>query len=273
MRSAPARQGRLKRLTVGLIAAFAGSLVISISARADVLKDAGTVAGDIVRDMTLPAETLPAGAPGWAIRPRINYGNDPRGFTGFTPWGQLYNCATGNAQPTARVQLADLHAYIMSKATGLWIPIRSDNPVGGYLYREDFAENQHVDANDAVVEGPSTTTDVPAGTTYHFVPRSARVAINPADVGGVLVVMRARLRPYSFDYTTTPPCLTLSVGADYWRTPTADWDGTNNNDDVGIGRFKRVTYAWRLFSMTTMSQAKLLSAPAPFTLLASTITN
>ncbi len=58
------------------------------------------------------------------------------------------------------------------------------------------------------------------------------------------------------------PAWCLSVGGDLWRSLRAQ-PGGDNSADIGIGRFKRVERRWRLFTMTTVSDAVLDRAPLP----------
>jgi hypothetical protein len=103
---------------------------------------------------------------------------------------------------------------------------------------------------------------IPWGQLYEC--STGRVAIDPADIGAVAVVVRARLVAATVSPTLAPPCVVLSVGADYWRTTSAVWAGIGrNNVDAAIGRFKRVDLGWRVFTMTTASLPQLATQPVP----------
>jgi hypothetical protein len=203
-------------------------------------------------DMRLPSEQIPHGAEalGFARQPRLSLGNNPGTFSDLLAWGQLYECASGNAQPAARVELKDLDAWLLSRTTGRWTRVQHTVQVHGQAYREDYSENDAVRADARQIVNGGTSATVGNGRNYHFWPAD-NTAIQPDDVAGLVVTIRARLAPRTVDAALAKPCFVLSVGADYWL-PRAQWDHGKTNADAGIGRFKLVRTRWRLFTMSTI---------------------
>lgn len=216
----------------------------------------GTLARLLADDMSLPSEVAPHGFTGdFAFKPRLGAGIDPGGYRAFTAWGQMYECVSGNPQPSARVQITSLEAWIKSRTTGAWSRVQATNLADGDAFVENYVGNSSRAADLQTVEG---TTSVTAGGGYnfHFWPTTSRISINPNDIGGVITSFRARLQPGTYSGGAAP-CYVLSSGADYWSTADSAWNNLQTNSDVGIGRFKRADANWRLFTMSTTSAGPL----------------
>jgi hypothetical protein len=213
-------------------------------------------------DMRLRSEKRPHGTHAdWASHPRVRAGTNPRAYTAFTTWGQLYECASGNPQPAARVEIRDIEGWIQSKSTGAWVRVQRSVGTGGGAYREDYANNDSHNADAKTLPGGATSAAAGGGYNYHFWPTDGRVSINPADIGAVVTTVRARLAPGTFSTTGRAPCYVISMGADYWRGLESQWNRFSTNKDVGIGRFKRVDGKWRLFTMSTPVSGGPLPTP------------
>ena len=208
-------------------------------------------------DMSAKSEVLPHGMDKlpFSRKPRVGAGTNAHGATAFTAWGQLYECKTGNRDPSARVEIGDIRAWIKSKKTGNWSLIQSSPGVDGGAYHEDFANDDSRDADIQHLPGGAISAVAGHGRNFHFWPQSDRRPINPGDIAGVVTLVRARLTPNA----TSRACYVLSMGADYWASAGANW---GSNRDVGIGRFKRVTSSWRVFTMSTTSTG-VLPGPLP----------
>lgn len=221
----------------------------------------------IISDMTLPHQAKPHGVPddtGWAVKPRVGMGNDPKSFRAMTAWGQLYEAAEGNPSQNTRVQIRDLETYILSKRDGRWHLTQWGREVEGAAYREDFARDENKPAD--VRHEPDGSISVKAGRGYnfHFWPHG-RVPIDPGDIAGVLTTVQARLIP---DTPRLPDDrdrarYVLGAGGDYWSNVSAGWDNFKTNADIGIGRFKFVTVQWQAFNMTTLDARRLRLNPPP----------
>ena len=239
----------------------------------------GDASGDalevVVDDMTEPHEGHPRGVPytddpawSWAEHPRLSYGNDmPAGWSAFVTWGQVYVDTSGRGPaPNTRVQLRNLQAHYLSKADGRWHELMRDESFGGANYAEDFADDANVpaDIRDEAARGGGISATVPAGYNFHFFP-DRRVVLDPDDVAGIWTSFEGRLvldDPDGPDRRAESP-LIANAGADYWSTPTAEWDQWTTNGDVGIGRFKYLTPEWQTFNMHTLTEAEMRANPVP----------
>jgi hypothetical protein len=213
-------------------------------------------------DMTAPHEAPPHGVPSsydWARGPRPRRAAPPADFTAFTAWGQLYRCAGARFDPAETVELRDLETWLL--VGGHWKRAQRSSALGGAAFAEDYVGPPA--AARLVARGPKgSRVRMRVGRNFHFWPAAGRVRFDARRVTDVAVVVRAR----RVDGGSKAGCLTLSVGADYWRSLTAPAAGSGNAVDAGIGRFKRVDGNWRAFSMTTASADALARHPVPLRL-------
>jgi hypothetical protein len=226
-------------------------------------QSASAVSNLLTSDMTAPHEARPHGVPSawdWAKGPRPRRAPPPADFTAFTAWGQLYRCAGARFDPDETIELRDLQTWLLAR--GHWTRVQLSSAVGGSAFPEDYTGPAV--APRVMARGPSgTKVRMRAGYNFHFWP-PGRVALDPRKVGAVAVVVHAR----RIGRRAGAGCVTLSVGADYWRSLGAPAVGTTNAVDAGIGRFKRVRGGWRAFSMTTASPSTLARHPLPLRLSA-----
>ena len=215
----------------------------------------------LASDMSQPSEKLPQGVPrwyDWAGHPRVHPIRSPQRFHAFTAWGQLYQCANASAGRRETVQLRNMQAWALPKNSNNWQPLQASSELQGAAFAEDY-NGPTVSAHYLAKASGTVVTPVPHHN-FHFWPSSGRVRLRPAQVAGVIVAVEARLQTRSTG--SAPPCLVLSVGGDLWRSLRVQ-PGGDNSADIGIGRFKRVERRWRLFTMTTASDAVLDRAPLP----------
>lgn len=220
----------------------------------------------VASDMALPHEAAPNGVPetyDWAKRPRVGMGNNPGEWTAFIPWGQLYEAQGGSPAKNTKVEIRSVKAWILSKKTGQWTVV-SDGKSGieGAAYKEDFAGDVNKPA-EATATGDGVIVGAGGGFNFHFWPKSGRVPIVPTDIAAVVTTCQARL-------VTVDPAkeddrdqarFVLSMGGDYWKDMTSQWNKLTTNGDAGIGRFKLVRKAWQWFNMSTASRTQLLRFP------------
>jgi len=223
----------------------------------------------IIDDMKLPHEGIPHGIPlsyDWAKKPRINWGNDPKGFSALQAWGQIYEDTSGNYANNTRVQVRNLKAYILNKKDNKWHLIQSSLDVEGMEFAEDFNDNKNrpPDIRNEPDEGISVRTG--GGNNFHFWTIGGRANIALMEIGGIFITIQARLvlqDPKLPDDRSKARYL-LSVGADYWKDLTIEWHGTYvNNGDVGLGRFKYVTSDWNAYNMISISEEEIKLYPPP----------
>jgi len=225
---------------------------------------------DFENDMFLLHEGTPNGVPtkyNWQSRPVVIYGFKLKSdWNAITAWGQLYaEKSVPNPDktfPKVRVHLKDLQLYLYFK-DGTWKLIQNTVSPAGYLYTEDFIGDIHKNADD--VKEPDGGISVRAGSGYNFHFWGPRARIDDAgreNIAGLLVVCKARLMGSHF--YTQPSKYILSIGADYWRTVSAQWNGDGvNNDGAGLGRFKYVTPEWQYFHMHTFTKEEVKKITFP----------
>ena len=215
----------------------------------------------LISDMSEPSEKLPQGVPSWydwAGHPRVRPVRSPHKFKAFTAWGQLYQCAGTSAARGETVQLRDMQAWALPSIDS-WQQLQASSELQGAAFAEDYA-GPTVPAHYIAKASGTAVTPV-ARHNFHFWPSSGRVGLRPAQIAasdrrragavadaslrigpGLLVSERGR-RPLALGWAPSP--------------------AADNSADVGIGRFKRVERRWRLFTMTTASDAALDRAPLP----------
>jgi len=240
---------------------------------------------NIINDMTLANEGMPHGVPAywdWAVGPVIHAGNHPpTSLTALASWGVLYEEAQGNPAKNTRVQLRSIKSYLLSKQDNKWYLVQNSVAVQGYAYVEDFAGDQHKDA-DIRSEGDGTIS-VTAGGGYNFhfwVPYpNHRASIDPTDIAGVFTTVQARLvvgDPNQPDDRASARYL-LGMGADYWTDLTTGWAQGRGSDDqceewikgggkncgVANGRLKYVKDKWQSFNMITIGADEIRQNPPP----------
>jgi hypothetical protein len=226
---------------------------------------------EIAADMTGKNEDAPQGVPSsynWAQGPVLTMGNNPNGWQAITAWGVVFVGAQGNPATNTRVNIRDVQLYLLQHSTGAWLLLQNTSQPQGADYLDDFAGDVSMPAD--IRNEPDGTISVTAGGGYcfHFWPAD-RASINPNDVGGILVLLQARLivgDPSLPDDRDIANYLAGS-GADYYPALTGGWPGNLSYDPgVGNGKLKYVQSDWRFFAMTTLTADQLASNPPPVNL-------
>lgn len=211
--------------------------------------------GELSSAMTQRGEGLPADVNpymNWRERGRVAQGNDGAGFGAFVPWGQIFAAEGQDDAAPATIAIRRMEAYILSRSNGRWHKVSASNTVEGALFKPNFEGNSIIQAR--VAPGAEyTAVEVHPKRPFHFWPKSGRVAIAGADVGGVLVSYQVRV----LDPGPSATRYVFSAGGDYWKTKSGQWDNYKTNGDAGIGRFIYATSQWRTAFMTTSSEADL----------------
>ncbi len=261
-------------MSVAAIIAAASVAVVLAGGRGDDASSAASsdrasaaqVAALLASDMSERSEVLPHGVPlrnDWARHPRAGEPVGVPGFSAFTAWGQIYRCAGSRAEAPP-VELRDLQAWAYYPGDG-WVRLQRSSHLSGGAYAEDFHRNRSVPALIRKADSTATVVKLRAGYNFHFWPRGGRVTLRRAKATAYVVSMRARYAAPAL----ASDCAVLSVGADFWRTATAPFAGSGtNNVDAGIGRFKRVSRDWRVFTMTTVISDAVRASPPPLGLAA-----
>jgi len=219
-------------------------------------------------DMKGPHEGKPSGVPSsydWANGPIVDKSRDVSKYEAYTAWGQVYSDAAGNPATNTRVQIKDVQTYMLSKQDGKWHLLQSSIDVDGAAYREDFSGDVNIPADIREEPDGSISVQLSEGYNYHFWPSTGRTPINPEDVAGLVMTVKARLitdNPQQPDDRSEARYL-LGMGGDYWTTMTAQWDNWTTNGGVGVGKLKYVTPEWQYFTMHTLSPEEIRQNPPP----------
>jgi hypothetical protein len=230
-----------------------------------------SVASQIAADMQGGNEGHPHGVPlsyDFANGPVMEMGNNSSGWRAITAWGVLYEAAEGNPATNTRVNIRNMQTWFLQKSTGKWLLLQNTSaPVGGAYY-EDFSGDYSKQADIRRESDGTISATAGGGFNFHFYP-SDRASIDPNDIGGIVVVLQARLitaDPSKPDDRSKARYLCGS-GADYYPDLTGGWPGDSTaNPGVAIGKMKYVQSAWRSFAMTTLSEAQLSNNPPPVNL-------
>jgi hypothetical protein len=222
----------------------------------------------IVDDITLPHESRPHGVPlsyGWALKPGLGMSNNPGTFRALAAWGQVYESIEGSRSKNTRVQIKNLRAYRLSAKYHKWYLLQQSYPVVGSAFREDFKDNINQSANLRNEADGSISVLLSKGFNFHFWPVSARVPIDPSDIGGIFIAAEARL---ILDQTNKKDDRSLarylmSIGGDYWLKLNSPWDYFKTNGGIGVGRFRYIGNDWKTYTMTTASASTLRRFPPP----------
>jgi hypothetical protein len=248
---------------------LSGFGILSLIPLPSAYASAPNIIQSIIDDMTLPHESRPHGVPlsyGWALKPGLGMSNNPGSFRAFAAWGQVYEAIEGSRSKNTRVQIKNLRAYRLSAKDRKWYLLQQSLPVVGAAFREDFKDNINQPANLRAEPDGSTSVLLTKGFNFHFWPVSARVPIDPSDMGGLFIAAEARLildRPDRIDDRARTRYL-MNIGGDYWLKLDSPWDYFKTNGGIGMGRFKYIANNWKTFTMTTASTSTLRSFPPPF---------
>lgn len=213
---------------------------------------------DVIAQNTIGnSEGTPVGVPAsyaWynGLYKPVGYSAPPSDFTSVTGWGQVYQEAGAPAvtNPSASVQVANARTYVHIKATGEWVLVQDQatNPIAGGHFVADFSGNSAIAMTVGALAGGVTALGTPpTGYNDHFWP-SSRGVFAPGSVDAVYVQM---------DMRVTDPNLHLiaNVGADWWRSPSAGYVSTfNNNPGAGMSNWVELSTQWStlgFYSSTT----------------------
>lgn len=243
----------------------------AVSTSTSTSQSTGNLWTEIAGDMMGQNEAMPQGVPAsydWAQGPVITMGNNPMGWQAITAWGGVMVPVQGNPATNTRVNIRNMQLFFLQQSTGAWLLLQNTSQPQGADYLDDFAGDVSIPGD--VRTEPDGTISVTAGGGYlfHFWPAD-RASINPNDVGGILVLIQARLivgDPNLPDDRSIAQYIAGS-GADYYPALTGGWPGNlSYNPGVGNGKLKYVQNDWRFYAMTTLTADQLASNPPPVNL-------
>lgn len=222
---------------------------------------------EVISDMQGLHEATPLGVPvsfTWQAGPRVGLGNNPGTFKAVQPGGQIFETSSGNTSTNTRVELRNLKAYYLSKATNSWkLWIETPRP-GGVKVLQDLTTIQTKAADFKDITGGGISVGMEKGYNLAFFAPS-RTSIVPSDITGVFITVQARLivedqsKPDDRDASQ----FILSSTGEYWLDLTSSSNNFTNNGDIAIGKFKRITRNWRAFNMHTLGADELRKNPPP----------
>jgi len=226
---------------------------------------------EIAADMTGSNEAYPQGVPlsyDWAQGPTIVMGNNPNGWQAITAWGVVTIPTQGNPATNTRVNIRNVQLYLLQHSTGAWLLLQNTSQPQGADYLDDFSGDISQPGDVRPESDGTISVTAGGGYCFHFWPQD-RASINPNDIGGILVLLQARLivgNPSLPDDRNIAQYLAGS-GADYYPALTGGWPGNlSYNPGVGTGKLKFVQSDWRFYAMTTLTAAQLASDPPPVNL-------
>ena len=221
-----------------------------------------TAVGDPpTEDMTLPPEGIPHGATkpdgspfSWALHPRSWRGNHPQpGWTSLAPTAMIYADSRMPSSDGVRVQVRNLELFVRPARTGQWCLLDRVPSPSGNFYEENFDGDRHVSASRRSEPGGGVSVHMMDTYNFHF--WGDIMPIPDGGLTGIYVQYEARLIPENdgSDADVAKAAYLGAASSDYWKWAKAP-PGHNGilNEDSAIGRFKRLSGDWRVFSMNTV---------------------
>lgn len=213
-----------------------------------------------VKDMIGSSDDVPHGtvAPdgrqiNWALQPRVWRGNKPRpGWQIMASTAMIYATRKKPVSHGVRVQVRQLELFVKPSVRKAWCLLDSvESPAGG-LYIENFAGDQSIPLQPHPERSGGYSISMVPGRNFHFWGRK-----KPIPTGGIMAIyVQFEARIINEDANKrkniADAAYVGSASADYWRSATT-LSGQPGvlNEDAGIGRFKRLTSDWQLFTMNT----------------------
>jgi hypothetical protein len=197
-------------------------------------------------------------------------------FHAVTPWGQVYEDATGNPSPTIRIQIRSLQGWVRRKASALppdvtqsWEILEPgivDLPDHG-LFPEDMRGGATRPSDAYAVsdtDGGGLSGWAGDGWVFHFFP-AQRAPLELSEVEAIFSTFEARLvRSNAEDSLSCEQARYLaSSGIDAYTSTRGE---VTIAPEVTQGRLRRVTTSWTWFNAwyaPGMDPAYLRAAPPP----------
>jgi hypothetical protein len=215
----------------------------------------------LIYDMNGPQEDHPHGtcpSDSFYSDPEVDHVSPPSTYTSVTPWGAIYQGASGNSVTNVRVEVRNLQLWAFSRSQGTWTMISStpqlrfSNPYpDGDMFNEincnTFTNKNHAVKNWRYESDGGTSVVMESGYWFHFWLDGTRPTINPADIEAVMTTFEAKIvkdNPKGPDNTAKADYI-AAAGADWYLNQTA---GYPNNSQSFFGRFERIATDWKAFS-------------------------
>lgn len=220
-------------------------------------------AQQIAMDMTGLHEGNPHGVPtsfDWYYGPFVEMGNNPAGATALNHWLNVYVDLSGTIPANTRVNLRHSQVWWKRASTGVWTMGVNESRPEVESYKEDYSGTP-IAADTRNEPDGSLSVRTTTGRNCHGYCPYPRISIPPADIGGIVSVIQARLILHNTGGTDDRATSKYMVeaGADYYPAPTGP--GIENNPGIGGGKFKYVSTDWKSFCFSTLTEAELRSNP------------
>lgn len=209
-------------------------------------------------DWSRTHEGYPMGVPqdfSWALRPRLEAGNQPGDFSATTGWGHVFwsKDTIGNPGP---LQIRNFQTYLCHGPDRRWESIQAGN-IEGAEYQADFKNNTAQPAPVFTTQNGVATIVFDAGKTFHFWPAKGRARLLDKQICGFLVLLEARALGLANGNQLRSGSYLIGLGADYWIDMNSAWNNFQTNKGVGLGRLKYVGTNWSWYGMSTASDEDL----------------
>jgi len=247
----------------------ASSASAASSASSAATSTAGTLQstiGEAVSQMQLPHMAHPNGVPldyDWAAAPVVWQSTPPAGFTAMTGWGEIqFAAGAGTTAAADTVQLQNYNTYLLDSSGKLTL-VQNQGSIDGAQNLPTFAGNTAFPTQISNSGGITTVILEPTEAFQFFPPN--RVVV-PAGTQAVITTVQAKI---SAPGGATDPNINksyiLALGADWWKSMTAQWSSTTiNNYGVGTGRFVYLTTEWQSFTFTSIQNPSAALAATTF---------
>lgn len=211
-------------------------------------------------DWSRPHEGRAMGVPrdfDWALRPRLEAGNQSGVFSAATGWGHIFWGKDTVGHPGS-VQVRNFQTYLCHGADRRWVRIQSGG-IEGAEFRADFKDNSARAAPSFNTENGISTISFDVGKAFHFWPANGRAPLPDKPLCGFLVLLEARTLAPANNKTDAAQegGYLIGAGADYWIDKASPWDNFKTNKGVGLGRLKYVGTSWSWYGMSTAANDDL----------------
>ncbi|KIZ44294.1 hypothetical protein, partial [Rhodopseudomonas palustris] len=209
------------------------------------------------------SDGLPVGVPAsysWYTGAVSDSDIPPADFSSVGGWGQIYpEQGSSYSNPNATVEVANAQTWVHLSTTNQWVLVQSqaNDPLEGGHFVADFAGNAGIGMEVTQgADGTATMEVPPLGYNDHFW-HVGRGQFAPGTVDGVYVQMDMKISDPNVKAVA-------NIGADWWRTPTADYvDGFGNNPGAGMSNWVELTGDYQTLAFYSGTAAEFRADPPP----------
>jgi len=181
-------------------------------------------------------------------------------------WGQVYVDTTDVHAANVQVELDNCQFWALANGSNTWQNLQNSSAGwGGGNYTEDFTSSNGSLAFTNGHDSGAVSVVPLEGYNAHFWGQQALISISSLQAAITVCRTRLVLANASGPDNRSSAHYILSTGAD-WRQSNYACpvvNGVTICDGLGVGKFIKITSAWRDAIFSTMSQAQLSSFPLP----------